>query len=119
MLPPKRFVQGHRHNNRSYRRKERQNPDNKRRNRQSLQKSLKRPGASAVYTAVDVIDRWPSHSWIALVSCPLGERIAASVAKHVRMRLQLKAGSEGRALDHPGKAAGRERCTALADEHEG
>ena len=38
---------------------------------QSRQKSLNRYGASAVQTAVLAIDRWPSHPWIARVSCPL------------------------------------------------
>jgi hypothetical protein len=37
---------------------------------QSRQKSLNRFGASAVQTAVLVIDRCPSHPWIARVSCP-------------------------------------------------
>src|SRR5712692_6696017 len=49
----------------------------------------------------------------------VGERIAAGVAKHVWMRLQLESGPDGRALDHPGKARGRERRAALADEDEG
>ena len=49
----------------------------------------------------------------------VGERIAAGVAKHVRMRLQFEAGTNGRALDHPGKARGREGRAALADEDEG
>jgi hypothetical protein len=35
-----------------------------------------------------VIDRWPSHPWIALVSWPF----AAGVTQHVRVRLELKAG---------------------------
>jgi hypothetical protein len=41
------------------------------------------------------------------------------VPKHVRVRLQLKAGAGGGALDHPGKAGVRERRAALADEDEG
>ncbi len=45
--------------------------------------------------------------------------VAAGMAKHVRMRLQLDASADGRALDHPGEASGRERRTALADEDEG
>ncbi len=57
-------------------------------------------------------------------NCPgivplVGERIAAGVAKHVRVRLQFEAGAEGRAFDHPGKVRGRERRAALADEDEG
>jgi hypothetical protein len=38
----------------------------------------------------------------------VGERIATSMAEHVRVRLQLKAGGAGRPLDHPGEAGGRE-----------
>jgi hypothetical protein len=34
------------------------------------------------------------------------------------MRLEIEAGGSGAPLDHPGKAGGRERGTALADEHE-
>jgi hypothetical protein len=37
----------------------------------SRQKSSNRFGASAVQTAMLVIDRWPSHPWIAQVSRPL------------------------------------------------
>jgi hypothetical protein len=44
------------------------------------------------------------------------EAYAAGVAQHVRMRLELKAGAGGGTLDHPGKAGGRERGSALADE---
>jgi len=40
------------------------------RRRQSRQKSLNRVGASSVYRTVCWIDRWPSQSWIALVSWP-------------------------------------------------
>jgi hypothetical protein len=50
----------------------------------------------------------------------VGECITAGVAKHVRMRLQLKTKTTARrALDHPGKARGRERRAALADKDEG
>jgi hypothetical protein len=49
----------------------------------------------------------------------IGERIAAGVTEHVRMRLQLEARGHGRPLDHPGKAGGRERRAVLADEDEG
>jgi hypothetical protein len=35
------------------------------------------------------------------------------------MRLELEAGGSGGPLDHPGKARGRERGTALADEMKG
>jgi hypothetical protein len=49
----------------------------------------------------------------------IGEGIAAGVPEHVRMRLQFQASAHSRALDHPGKARGRERRAALADEDEG
>ena len=49
----------------------------------------------------------------------IGEGVAAGVAEHVRMCLELEAGAGGGALDHPGKAGGRERGSALADEDEG
>jgi len=49
----------------------------------------------------------------------IGEGIAAGVPEHVRMRLQFQASANSRALDHPGKARGRERRAALADEDEG
>jgi hypothetical protein len=35
------------------------------------------------------------------------------------MRLQFEVGASGRTLDYPGKARGRERRAALADEDEG
>jgi len=38
----------------------------------------------------------------------IGEGVAAGVAEHVRMCLELEAGAGGGALDHPGKAGGRE-----------
>jgi hypothetical protein len=41
------------------------------------------------------------------------------VAKHVRMRLELKACAGGGTLDHSGKAGGREWGSALTDEDEG
>jgi hypothetical protein len=37
-----------------------------------------------------MIERWPSHPWIARVLWPLlAERTAAGVPQHVRVRLQL------------------------------
>jgi hypothetical protein len=44
----------------------------------------------------------------------VGQGIAAGVAEHVRMCLELEAGAGGGALDHPGKAGGRESGAALA-----
>jgi hypothetical protein len=35
----------------------------------------------------------------------VGERVAAGVTEHVRMRLELEAGAGGGTLDHSGKAA--------------
>jgi len=50
----------------------------------------------------------------------VSEGIAAGMAKHVGMRLQIQPEAPTcRALDHPGKARGRERHTALAHEDEG
>jgi hypothetical protein len=46
----------------------------------------------------------------------VGQGVAAGVTKHVGMRLELQARTGGGTLDHPGKAGGRERGTALADE---
>src|SRR5260370_13945495 len=47
----------------------------------------------------------------------VGKRIAAGVAKHVRVSLQFKAETTAcRPLDHPGKACSRERRAALADK---
>src|SRR5712672_146928 len=49
----------------------------------------------------------------------VGERIAAGVAKHVRVSLRFEAEtSAGRTLHHPGKARGREWRAALTDEDE-
>jgi hypothetical protein len=51
---------------------------------------------------------------------PVGERIAAGVAEHVRMRRQFKAGACRRPLDQPTKASRREWCPApLTDEDVG
>src|SRR5580700_4261582 len=47
---------------------------------------------------------------------PVGEGVAAGVAEHMRMRLQLKASAGGGSLDHPGKAGRGERGSPLADE---
>jgi hypothetical protein len=52
-----------------------------------------------------------------VVTC-VGKRVAAGLAKHVRMRLQFEPGADGRTLHHAGKASGRERRAALADEDE-
>src|SRR5271170_5435837 len=49
----------------------------------------------------------------------VGKGVAAGVAQHVRMRLEIEAGAGGGALDHPGEAGGRERGSPLADEGEG
>ncbi len=50
----------------------------------------------------------------------VGEGIATGVAKHRRVGLQFKAeATTSRALDHPGKASGREWRAALAHEHKG
>jgi hypothetical protein len=49
----------------------------------------------------------------------VGERVAAGMAKHMRMGLQLEAGADGRALNHPGKASGRERSAASAKRWRG
>jgi hypothetical protein len=49
----------------------------------------------------------------------VGQRIAAGVAKHVRVSLQFQAETtSGGPLDHPSKARGREWRAALADEDE-
>ena len=55
------------------------------------------------------------------LDCPsvvalVGEGVAAGVAEHVRVRLQLEAGDDGSTLDHPGKAGRGERGSPLADE---
>ena len=42
------------------------------------------------------------------VVAPVGERIAAGVAQHVRMDLEFEARAGGGPLDHPGKAGSRE-----------
>jgi hypothetical protein len=49
----------------------------------------------------------------------VGQRVAAGVAQHVGMGLDLKLGASRRALDHPGKAGRGERRSAFADEDEG
>jgi hypothetical protein len=49
----------------------------------------------------------------------VGKGVTASVAQHVRVGLEFEAGGSGDALDHPGKAGGRESGAALADEDEG
>jgi hypothetical protein len=72
---------------------------------QPRRKLLNRFGARAVYTAVLVIERCPSQPWIALVSCPFfRERVAAGMAEHERMRLEVETCRSGAPLDHPGKS---------------
>jgi hypothetical protein len=46
----------------------------------------------------------------------VGERVAAGVAQHVRVGLELQASGRRGALDHPGEAGRGERRSALADE---
>jgi hypothetical protein len=58
------------------------------------------------------------------LNCPrvvalVGKGVAAGVAEHVRVCLQVEAGSGSRPLDHPGKAGRRERGSPLADEDKG
>jgi hypothetical protein len=55
------------------------------------------------------------------LDCPgvvplVGERVPAGMAEHVRVRLQLEAGTRGSTLDHPGEAGRRERRSPLADK---
>jgi hypothetical protein len=55
------------------------------------------------------------------LDCPgivalVGERVAAGMTQHVRVRLQFEAGGSRRPFDHPGKASGRERGSPLADK---
>ncbi len=66
-----------------------------------------------------IASSYPQLGWLALRAAPfaptipespcivppVGERVAAGVAKHVRMRLQFEAGADSRALDHPAKPA--------------
>jgi hypothetical protein len=47
------------------------------------------------------------------------EGVAAGVAEHVGMRLELLAGGGRGTLDHSGEAGRGERRAALADEDEG
>jgi len=50
---------------------------------------------------------------------PVGQRVAAGVAEHVRVRFQFEAEpSASGPLYHPRKAGSGERRTALADEDE-
>jgi hypothetical protein len=49
----------------------------------------------------------------------VGEGVAAGVAQHVRMRLEVEAGFRAGTLDHLGEAARRERRAAFAGEDEG
>src|SRR5271154_2120973 len=58
------------------------------------------------------------------LDCPgvvalVGKGVAAGVAEHVRMGLEIEAGAGCGALDHPGKAGRRERGSPLGDEDEG
>src|SRR5580700_11556516 len=47
---------------------------------------------------------------------PVGEGVAAGVAEHVRVGLQVEARAGGGALDHPGESGRGERGSPLADE---
>jgi hypothetical protein len=49
----------------------------------------------------------------------VGERVAAGMTEHVRMRLEFETSGSGGALHHSGEAGGRERGSPLADEDEG
>jgi hypothetical protein len=49
----------------------------------------------------------------------VGKRVAAGVAQHVRMGLELQAGTIRGALDHASEACRGERRAALAQEDEG
>ena len=49
----------------------------------------------------------------------VGERVAASVPEHVRVRLEGKLGLDPCSLDHAGEPGGAEGCPALRGEHEG
>jgi hypothetical protein len=46
------------------------------------------------------------------------KRIAATMSKHVRMRLDAEAGRRGYPLEHPREAGCRERRAALGNKHE-
>ena len=48
----------------------------------------------------------------------IGKGVAAGVAQHVRMDLELEAGLDACALDHLREARGAEGCATLADEDE-
>ena len=48
----------------------------------------------------------------------IGERVAAGVPEHVRVRLEPKFAFGARAFDHAGKPRRRERRAPLADEQE-
>ena len=50
---------------------------------------------------------------------PVRERIAASVLKHVRVRLEGQLGFGARALDHASETGSGEWRAALRGEHEG
>jgi hypothetical protein len=55
------------------------------------------------------------------LDCPgvvtlVGQRVAAGVAQHMGMGLEIEACAGGGTLDHPGKASCRERGAPLADE---
>jgi hypothetical protein len=63
-----------------------------------------------------VIDRWPSHAWIARVSWPLLARVYPQAWRSMCGWVEFEASAGGSALDHPGRAGGRERGSPLADE---
>ena len=48
----------------------------------------------------------------------VGERVAAGVPEHVRVRLEAKLGPGARALNHAGETSRREWSTAFRGEHE-
>ena len=49
----------------------------------------------------------------------VGERVAAGVPEHVRVRLEAELRLEPCPLDHAGEPCGAEGCPALRGEHEG
>ena len=49
----------------------------------------------------------------------VGQRVAAGVPEHVRVRLEGQLGLRACPLDHAGEASGAERRSALRREHEG
>jgi hypothetical protein len=60
---------------------------------------------------------WPGLQGAGIVAL-VGQREAASVPKHMGMRLELQPGGLAGALDHPGKAGGGEGGAAFRREDE-